>query len=73
MAFKTAEKTVFITKDGTPLSIMERPEGLGTFADYHRKVEKYRRQYAHLLDRQSFEEYLAERREEAAINIKTFR
>ncbi len=32
----TMEKSVVIAKDGTPLSVMERPEGLGSFADYHR-------------------------------------
>lgn len=65
MVIKTIEKTVVIAKDGTPLSVMERPEGLGTFADYRHKVQKYRKQYGHLLDRQSFDDYLKERREEA--------
>ncbi len=66
MVTKVVEKSVVIAKDGTPLSVMERPEGLGTFADYHRKVQNYRGQYAHLLDRQSFDDYLKERKEEAA-------
>ena len=66
MVTKTIEKTVVIAKDGTLLSVMERPEGLGTLADYHRKVQNYRKQYAHLLDRQTFDDYLKERREEAA-------
>ena len=66
MVTKTIEKTVVIAKDGTPLSVMERPAGLGTFTDYRRKVENYRKQYAHLLDRQSFDDYLKERRDEAA-------
>ena len=66
MRTQTVEKTAVIAQDGTPLSIMERPEGLGTFADYHWKVQKYRKQYASLLDRQSFDEYLKERKQEAA-------
>lgn len=66
MVTKTIEKTVVIAKDGTSLSVMERPEGLGTFADYHRKVQEYRKQYAHLLDKQSFDDFLKERKEEAA-------
>lgn len=66
MIVKTVKKTVVIAKDGTPLSVMERPEGLGTIAEYHRKVEKYRKQYAHLINRQSFDDYLKERKEEAA-------
>lgn len=66
MVTKTVEKTVVIAQDGTPLSVMERPKGLGTFADYHRKVQNYRNQYAHLLDRQSFDDFLRERKEDAA-------
>ncbi|MDR1744940.1 MAG: hypothetical protein LBS30_04215 [Planctomycetota bacterium] len=66
MVTTTVEKTVIIAKDGTPLSVMERPEGLGTFEDYRRKVQRYRKQYAHLLNRQSFDDYLRERKEEAA-------
>lgn len=66
MITKTVEKTVVIAKDGTPLSVMDRPEGLGTIAEYHLKVEKYRKQYAHLINRQSFSDYLKERKEEAA-------
>ncbi len=62
----TMEKTVVIAKDGTPLSVMERPEGLCTFADYHRRVQGFRKQYAHLLNRQSFDNYLKERKEETA-------
>lgn len=62
MVTKTVEKTVVIAVDGTPLSVQERPEGLGTYADYHRKVQGYRKQYAHLLDRQSLDDYLEERK-----------
>lgn len=66
MMTKTVERTVVVAKDGTTLSVMERPEGLGTFEDYHRKVQEYRKQYAHLLDKQSFDGFLKERKEEAA-------
>ncbi len=66
MITKTVEKTVVIAKDGTPLTVMERPDGLGTFADYHSRVQKYRQQYAHLLNRQSLDDYLKERKVEAA-------
>lgn len=65
MVTKIIEKTVVVGKDGTAMSIMERPEGLGTFADYHRKVRDYRKQYAHLLNKQSLDEYLVERKKEA--------
>ncbi len=37
MVTTTVEKTVVIANDGTPLSVMERPEGLGAFADYHKR------------------------------------
>ncbi len=66
MVFKKMEKTVVIAKDGTPLSVMERPEGLGNLEDYHRKVEHYRTLYSHILDKQSFDDYLKEGRVEAA-------
>lgn len=66
MVMKTIEKKVILSKDGTPLSVMERPEGVGTFAEYHRKVESYREQYGHLLSRQTFEDFLQERKDEAA-------
>ena len=71
MVIKTVEKTVVIARDGTPLSVMERPNGLGTFEDYHRKVQNYRRQYAHLLNSQSFNDFLKERKEELDADILT--
>lgn len=71
MVTKTMEKTVVLAKDGTPLSVMERPTGLGTFEDYHRKVQKFRKQYGNLLDKQSFDEYLGERKKEAAREMET--
>jgi hypothetical protein len=64
------EKSAVMTRDGTPLSVMERPEGLGTFADYHHKVQKYRKLYASILDRQSLDEYLKERKEETARELE---
>ncbi len=66
MLTKTVEKTVVIAADGTPLSVMERPEGLGSFADYHRKVQQRREQYADALNSRSFDEFLRERKEDAA-------
>lgn len=66
MGTKTIEKTVILAKDGTPLSVMDRPKGLGTYADYRRKVQNYRKQYGHLLDRQSLADFLAGRKDEAA-------
>lgn len=61
----TTQRTVIVTKSGASLSVMERPNGLGSFADYHRKVLKYRSQFAHLLKRQSLDEFLLERKIEA--------
>lgn len=66
MLTKTVEKTAIIAKDGTPLSLMERPHGLGTFADYHRKVQRYRKQFSELLNRQTFDDFIKERKDEAA-------
>lgn len=65
MDSEATEKEVIIAKDGTPYTVMARPGGLGTFADYHRKVREYRKQYAHIFDRQSLAEYLEAHKEEA--------
>lgn len=62
---KATEREVIIAKDGTPYSVMARPGGLGTFADYHHKVQEYRKQYAHIFDKQPIAEYLEERKKEA--------
>ena len=65
MVTTIAEKSVVLTRDGTPLSVMERPEGLGSIEDYHNDLVEIRKQYGHLLKRQSLDEYLAERHIEA--------
>lgn len=62
MVTKTAEKTVILTKDGATLSVMERPEGLGSIDAYHQELIEVRKQYGHLLKQQSLDEYLAEKR-----------
>lgn len=67
MTTRTVERTVLVTDDGEELSLMERPGGLGTFEDYHRKVQEYRKQYPDLFERMpGLDEYLRQRREEAA-------
>lgn len=65
MVTKIAEKTVVLTRDGTALSVMERPGGIGTIEDFHRELAEVRKQYGHLLKQQPLDEYLAERRLEA--------
>ncbi len=65
MVTETAEKSVVLTRDGTALSVMERPGGIGSIDDFHRELDEVRKQYGHLLNRQSFDEYFAERRVEA--------
>lgn len=60
-------KNAAAAADGTELSVMERPEGLGTFDDYHRFVQECRKKYPEAFARlPSLDEYLKERREEAA-------
>jgi hypothetical protein len=65
MVTKVAEKTVVLTRDGAALSVMDRPEGIGSIEDFHRELAEVRKQYGHLLKRQSLDEYLAEKRLEA--------
>lgn len=65
MVTKTIEKTVVITRDGTPLSVMERPGGLGSIEEYHHDLEAVRIKYGHLLRSLSLDEYLDERHSEA--------
>lgn len=65
MVTRIAEKTVVLTRDGTALSIMERPDGLGSIADFHRELAEVRKQYGHLLKQQPLDEYFSERRLEA--------
>lgn len=65
MVTKVAEKTVVMTRDGTALSVMERPGGIGSLDDFHMELAEIRKQYGHLLKRQAPDEYLAERRAEA--------
>ncbi|MCD8349387.1 MAG: hypothetical protein LUC93_02080 [Planctomycetaceae bacterium] len=65
MVTKIAEKTVVLTRDGTALSVMERPEGLGTIDDFHKELVVIRKQYGHLLHQQPMDEYFMERRIEA--------
>lgn len=65
MVTKIAEKTVVLTRDGTALSVMERPEGVGSIDDFHKELVEIRKQYGHLLKQHPLDEYLAERRLEA--------
>ncbi len=65
MVTKIAQKTVVLTRDGTPLSIMKRPEGLGSIDDFHRELAEIRTRYGHLLQQQPLDKYLAEKRIEA--------
>lgn len=65
MITKIVEKTVVLTQDGTALSVMERPEGVGSIEDFHNELAEIRKQYGHLLKQQTLDEYLAERRIEA--------
>ncbi len=65
MATIMIEKPVVFTLEGTALSVMERPGGLGTIDDFHKDLIEIRKQYGHLLQQQSLDEYLAERRIEA--------
>lgn len=65
MITKTAEKAVVLAPDGTALSIMDRPGGIGSIEDFHKELDEIRKQYGHLLKQQSLDEYLAERRLEA--------
>ena len=65
MVTKIAEKTVVLTRDGVALSVMERPDGIGSIEDFHRELDEVRKQYGHILNRQSLDQYLAERRIEA--------
>lgn len=65
MITRIAEKTVVLTRDGIALTIMERPEGLGTIEDFHKEAEEARRQYGNLLGRQSMDDYFVERHLEA--------
>lgn len=65
MASKTLEKYVVYTKDGTPISVMEDPESVGSLDEYHEWLKGIRKKYAHLLNKQSFDDYLREKHEEA--------
>ena len=65
MVTKIVEKTVVLTQDGTALSVMERPEGVGSIKDFHKELAEIRKQYGHLLKQQPLDEYFAERRLEA--------
>jgi hypothetical protein len=65
MVFTVAEKNVVLTKNGTALSVMESPGSVGSIENFHKKLVEIRKQYGHLLKRQSLDEYLAERRLEA--------
>ncbi len=65
MVTRIAEKTVALTRDGAALSVMGRPDGVGSIEDFHKELVEIRKQYGHLLQQQSLDEYLAERRIEA--------
>lgn len=65
MVTKIVEKTVILTQDGTALSVMKRPEGLGTIDDFHNDLVAIRKQYGRLLNQQSLDTFIAERRIEA--------
>lgn len=68
---KKVERTVLIADDGAEYELMERPGGVGTLEDYDRKLKDARRQFPHLFARlPSTEEYIRERREEAALEWK---
>lgn len=62
MVTKVAEKTVVLTRDGTALSVMERPEGVGSIEDFHKELVEIRKHYGHLLKQQSLDTFIAERR-----------
>lgn len=65
MVTGTAQKNVILTRDGAALSVMDRPGGTGSIEDFHKELAEVRKQYGHLLNRQSLDEYLAERHLEA--------
>ncbi len=63
---KKVERTVLVTDNGEEVSLMERPNGLGTIKEYFRKVEEYRKQHPELFERlPTTEEYIREKRKEA--------
>ncbi len=67
MITKKVEKTAVVADNGMEFSIMERPEGLGTFEDYHRLVQECREKFPEAFARvPSLDEYIRDRREEAA-------
>lgn len=71
MITKKVERTVVVADNGMEFTLMERPEGLGTFEDYHRLVQEYRKKYPEVFERMpSLDEYLQERRREAALEWK---
>ena len=65
MVTKIVEKNVVLTKDGVVLSVMERPDGVGSIEDFHKELAEVRKQYGHLFKRQPLDAYISERRIEA--------